>query len=84
MNTMEIVIAIALLVLSVALTALVIMQSGKDKRLSGSISGAAETFFGKTNTASNDKKLSAITTVVAIIFAVLVLVAYLVLPLFTN
>ena len=79
---MEIAIAIALLVLSVALTALVVMQSGKDKSLSGSISGAAETFFGKSNTASNDKKLSVITTIVAVVFAVLVLVAYLILPLF--
>ncbi len=79
---MDIAIAIALLVVSVALTALVIMQSGKDKRLSGSISGAAETFFGKSNTASSDKKLSVITTVIAIVFAVLVLVAYLILPLF--
>ncbi len=79
---MEIAIAISLLVLSVALTALVIMQSGKDKSLSGSISGAAETFFGKSGTASNDKKLSIITTVIAIAFAVLVLVAYLILPVF--
>ena len=79
---MEIAIAIALLVLSVALTALVVMQSGKDKSLSGSISGAAETFFGKSNTASNDKNLSVITTIVAVVFAVLVLVAYLILPLF--
>ena len=76
----SIVIAIALIVLSVALTVLVVMQSGKDKSLSGSISGASETFFGKTGSASNDKKLSTITTVLAIVFAVLVLVAYLVLP----
>ena len=79
---MEIAIAIALLVLSVALTALVVMQSGKDQSHSGSISGAAETFFGKTSSASNDKKLSVITTVIAIVFAVLVLVAYLILPVF--
>ena len=79
---MEIAIAIALLVLSGALTALVVLQSGKDKSLSGSISGAAETFFGKTGSTSNDKKLSVITTVVAIVFAVLVLVAYLILPVF--
>ena len=78
---MDIAIAITLLVLSVALTALVIMQSGKDKRLSGSISGAAETFFGKTSSTSTEKKLSVITTVVAIVFVVLVLVAYLILPL---
>ena len=79
---MEIALGIVLMVLAVALTACVLLQSGKDKSLSGSISGAAETFFGKSGSASNDKKLSVITTVVAVVFAVLVLVAYLILPLF--
>ena len=79
---MDIAFGVILLVLSVALVVLVLFQSGKDKSLSGSISGAAETFFGKSGSASNDKKLSVITTVVAVVFAVLVLVAYLILPLF--
>lgn len=74
---LELVFGIILLVLAVALVALVLFQSGKDKRLSGTIAGGAETFFGKTKAASYDKVLSIITTVVAIVFAVLVLVMYL-------
>lgn len=73
---LELVFGIILLVLAVALVALVLFQSGKDKRLSGTIAGGAETFFGKTKAASYDKVLSIVTTVVAIVFAVLVLVMY--------
>jgi preprotein translocase subunit SecG len=66
-----------LLLLAVSLVVLVLFQSGKDKRLSGTIAGGAETFFGKTKAASYDKVLSIITTVVAVVFTVLVLAMYL-------
>ena len=39
--------------------------------------GGAETFFGKSKASTMDKKLSKLTTIVAIVFVVLVLVAYL-------
>ena len=52
------------------------MQSGKDKRLSGTIAGGAESFFGKSKASTMDKMLSKLTTIVAIVFAVLVLVMY--------
>ena len=65
---MDIAIAIVLLVLSVALTALVVMQSGKDKSLSGSISGAAETFFGKNKARTMDAMLVTWTKIAACIF----------------
>jgi preprotein translocase subunit SecG len=66
-----------LLLLAVSLVVLVLFQSGKDKRLSGTIAGGAETFFGKTKAARCDKVLSIITTVVAVVFTVLVLAMYL-------
>ena len=72
----EFVLGIVLLVFAVALVVLVLIQSGKDKRLSGTIAGAAETFFGKSKTADNEKKLSVATTILSIVFAVIVLVMY--------
>ena len=54
------------------------MQHGKSHNLSGTIAGGAETFFGKTKGSTLDKKLSKLTTIVAIIFCVLVLVSYLI------
>lgn len=54
----------------------VLMQSGKSKRLSGTIAGGAETFFGKTKGKAIDKILSKATTIVAICFVVLVIAVY--------
>ena len=74
---MELVLGIVLLVLAVALVALVLFQSGKEKNLSGSIAGGAETFFGKTKGSDISKKLSVITTVLSIVFVLLVIAMYL-------
>ena len=42
---MDLALGIVLLVLAVALVVLVLLQSGKDKNLSGAIGGGSETFF---------------------------------------
>ena len=68
---MEIALGIALIVLSVALTVMVLFQSAKDTRLSGTIAGGAETLFGKTKGSSIDKLLSKLTIVVAILVVIL-------------
>jgi len=78
MGVFEIIIGIVLLIMAVFLVAAILMQSGKDKRLSGTIAGGAETFFGKTKASTMDKMLSKVTTIVAIVFAVLVLVLYMI------
>ena len=78
MNIVEIIIGIALLLMAVFLVVAILMQSGKDKRLSGTIAGGAETFFGKEKASTMDKMLSKVTTVVAIVFAVLVVVMYMI------
>ena len=52
---MEIALGIAVIVLSVILVVAVLMQSGKDTRLSGTIAGGAETFFGKTEPPASTK-----------------------------
>ena len=74
---MQIAIGIVLIIAALFLVVAVLMQSSKNHNLSGTIAGGAETFFGKTKGTTLDKKLSKLTTVVAIIFCVLVLVSYL-------
>ena len=54
------------------------MQQGKDKKLSGAIAGGSDTFYGKSKGASKDKMLSVVTTVIAIVFVVIVVAMYLI------
>ena len=75
---MQIAIGIVLILSALFLIVAVLMQHGKSHNLSGTIAGGAETFFGKTKGSTLDKKLSKLTTIVAIVFCVLVLVSYLI------
>ncbi len=76
MGTLEIVMGIILLVFALFLVISVLLQSAKDKRLSGAIAGGAESFLGKDRGSRLDKLLNIITPIVAGIFAVLVIVMY--------
>lgn len=76
LEIVTLVIGIILLVLAVALIALVLMQQGKDKKLSGAIAGGSDTFYGKSKAATKDKMLSMITMIIGIVFTVLVVVMY--------
>lgn len=78
MGPTQIVLGIALLVVAVALAVAVLMQSGKDSRLSGAIAGGADTFFSKSKASTMDRILSKATVVIAIIFMILVVVMYVV------
>ena len=56
----ELILGIVLALLAVAIVVLVLLQSGKDKKLSGAIAGGAETFFGQPGAGSKfaaDNKL---------------------------
>ena len=74
MSTLSIVVGILLLVLALFLIVSVLMQQGKSHNLSGTIAGGAETFFGKSKAQSLNKKLSLVTSIVAVVFVVAVLV----------
>ena len=76
MGAAEITLGIVIIVMSAFLIAMVLLQSGKDKRLSGTIAGAAETFFAKGKSKTRDKILSRITTILSFVFVVLVVVLY--------
>lgn len=77
MGIVDTILGIVLLVLAIALIALVLMQQGKDKKLSGAIAGGSDTFYGKSKGAGKDKMLSIITTLVSIVFVIIVVVMYL-------
>ena len=58
---------------SLALVAIVMLQSGKSAGLSGAISGAADTFLSKNKAKTLDAKLAKATKWVAIIWVLLTL-----------
>ena len=74
------IIGILLIVMAVFLVIAVLMQSSKDHRLGSSIAGGAETFFGKQKGKSMDALFNKLTTVIAIIFVILVVVLYVIQP----
>lgn len=80
MTTLEIVLGIILLIGALFLVVAVLMQHGKQKGLSGTIAGGAETFFGKQKGKTVDKVLSKATTVVAVFFVVIVIAMYAIQP----
>ena len=84
MTPIMIVLCVLLIIAAAFLTVAILLQHGKSHNLSGTIAGASETFFGKTKASTIDRKLSTLTTVVAIVFVVLVLVAFLIQGADTN
>lgn len=67
---MQIVITILHIIFSLSLVVIVLLQSGKQAGLSGSIAGGAETFFGKNKGRTIDAILSKYTLVAAIGFII--------------
>ena len=59
--------------LSIALTAAVLFQSGKEAGLSGALAGNTETFMSKNNLGGWDKKLAAWTKWIALAWIVMTL-----------
>jgi preprotein translocase subunit SecG len=76
MPTIELFLGIALALISLGLVIAVLMQPGKDKRLSGAIAGGADTFFAKGKAGKWDQLLGKITVAMCIAFFVLILVLY--------
>ena len=71
---------ILILVCALFLIVAVLLQSSKNHRMSGVVSGGADTFFGKQKGKSMDAMFNKLTTVIAIVFVVLVLVLYFIAP----
>lgn len=71
------ILVICLVIVSLALIAVVLLQSGKSAGLSGAISGGAEQLFGKQKARGIDLVLHRVTIVLSVLFFVLTIaVAY--------
>ena len=75
MTALQYVLSIIIILLSIAITILVLMQESKQQGLSGAISGAAETFFGKNKGRTMEAKLEKFTKIAGVAFFVLALVS---------
>lgn len=67
---MSIVVNILHIIISIAIIAIVLLQSGRSAGVSGAIAGGAETFFGKNKGRTIDALLGKYTTLAAILFLV--------------
>ena len=70
---MKLVLSVALVVVSLALIAVVMLQSGQSAGLSGAIAGGADTFLSKNKAKSLDAKLAKMTKWVAIAWVLITL-----------
>ncbi len=73
MGALRIILTIIFIIICVALVVLVLMQEGKSAGL-GSISGAAETYWGKNKGRSMEGQLVKITKILAVLFMVLAVI----------
>lgn len=73
---MEIALGIVILVVAVVLIVSVLLQTGKDKQLSGSIAGVSDSYLGKNRARKMDKIWNMITIISSIVFVILSVVMY--------
>ncbi|MBO5879432.1 MAG: preprotein translocase subunit SecG [Clostridia bacterium] len=69
-----------LLLAALFLVVAVTMQKSGDEGLSGTIAGGSETYYGKDKSARREKILGKWTLIVALVFALVVLVVYVIQP----
>lgn len=67
---MQVAVSILHILFSLSIIVIVLLQSGKQAGLSGSIAGGAETFFGKNKGRTIDALLSKYTAVAAVGFLI--------------
>ena len=74
MEVVKTILIVIQVLISVGLSGIVLMQSGKESGLSGALSGNNETYMGKGGSSTLDRKLASATKWVALVWAVLTLV----------
>lgn len=73
MTTLELILTIIQLISGLAVTVIVLLQSGKSAGLSGAIGGVADSFLAKNKARTLDAKLARATKWVGALFLVLTL-----------
>lgn len=74
MSALTVILTVLQVFSGLAVTVVVLMQSGKSAGLSGAIAGGADTFFSKGKAKTWDARLAKSTKWFALVFAVLTLV----------
>ena len=74
MNILKIILTVIYAIDCIALTVVVLMQEGKQAGLTGAISGAAETYWGKNKGRSMEGKLVKITKILVVLFVVIAVI----------
>ena len=74
-NAVEIILGIAVILVSLVIIAIVLLQQGHRAGINGAISGGADTFLSKNKARTADARLSRMTKYIAILFFVLAIVA---------
>ena len=74
MGTVKIIFTVLQVLSGLAVTVIVLMQSGKSAGLSGAIAGGAENFFSKGKAKTMDAKLAKATKWFALVFVVFTLI----------
>ena len=80
MEILKNILIVAQIIVTLILIITVLLQQGNSYGLSGSIAGGAETFFGKERGPKIDKALGKLTTIVGIVFVIMVLAVYVIQP----
>ncbi|MDD6012013.1 MAG: preprotein translocase subunit SecG [Oscillospiraceae bacterium] len=75
MTALQYALAILVIVFSLIIIALVLLQESKQQGLSGAITGAADSFFGKNKGKTMEAKLAKFTKIAGTIFFILALVS---------
>ena len=73
MEILKVILTVIFILICIVLTVIVLAQEGKSAGLTGSISGAAETFWGKNKGRTIEGKIEKGTKFVAIAFMVVAL-----------
>ena len=74
MAALKVIVTIIFALICLALTVIILMQESKTTGLSGAISGAADSYWGKNKGRSIEGKLEKATKVLVVIFFVLAIV----------
>ena len=80
MTILEYVLLAVLLVSSVFIIVAVVLQKSNEDGLSGTISGESKTFYGQDKSSHGDRALYRWTLIAGIVFALAVLVVYIIQP----
>lgn len=76
MGITEIIVGSLIIILAIVIIAAILLQEGRRAGINGAISGGADTFLSKNKARSVDAFLARWTKVIAIVFMILVVIAF--------